>query len=96
MPRERVVYDCKYCGKEYTDAEECVEHEESHIRDYSQASTKEISDELRQLGNIAYGYHIGDTVMGIPISNFESLMREAAKRLEEVYDYELHMKQTGL
>nr|DAZ50913.1 MAG TPA: hypothetical protein [Caudoviricetes sp.] len=34
------------------------------------------------MSRAAHGYGIGNTVMGFPISNFESLMNEAAKRLE--------------
>lgn len=82
MASRKIVYECKYCGKEYTDIEECNEHEKSHIRDYCDANTQEIVDTLRQLSEIAYGYHIGNTVMGIPVASFESLMDEAAKRLE--------------
>ena len=82
MPSKRIVYECKYCGKEYINFEECNEHEESHIRNYSDANTQEIIDTLRQLSESAYGYHIRNTVMGIPVSSFESLMDEAAKRLE--------------
>lgn len=82
MPSRKITYECKYCGKEYADIDECTKHEKSHIRDYSCVSTQEIADTLRQLGNSAYGYHIGDTTMGIPVRNFENLMDEAANRLE--------------
>lgn len=82
MPSKKVIYECKYCGKEYENYEECGEHEKSHIRNYEDANTQEIVDTLRQLSESAYGYHIGNTVMGIPVSSFESLMNESAKRLE--------------
>lgn len=82
MPRRKIIYECKYCGKEYTDIEECTEHEKSHIRDYGDANTQEIIDTLRQLSESAQGYNIGNNVIGIPVRNFESLMDEAAKRLE--------------
>lgn len=79
----RVLYECKYCGKEFEFWDECNEHEQSHIRDYKQADTQEIIEELKQLGERAYSYHVGYLTVGIPPSNFESLMVEAAKRLEE-------------
>ena len=82
MPSRKIVYDCKYCGKECTDIEECTEHEKSHILDYGDANTQEIIDTLRQLSERVQGYHIGNNVIGIPIRNFETLMYETAKRLE--------------
>ena len=51
-------------------------------RDYRQADTNEIIRELKWLSDHAYGYHVGNLVVGIPVSNFENLMDEAAKRLE--------------
>ena len=83
MPSKRVVYECKYCGKEFLFWKECDEHEQSHIRDYKQADTQEIIEELKQLGERAYSYHVGNLTVGIPTRNFECLMDEAAKRLEE-------------
>lgn len=84
MPSKRVVYECKYCGKEFPLWDECDEHEQSHLCNYSQVDTKEIIQVLKWLSDHAYGYHVGNMVVGIPVSNFESLMDEAAKRLEEV------------
>ena len=83
MPSKKITYTCKYCGKEYSDYEECREHEDGHISDYSDIDTKEIAQKLREVGEAAYGYHIGDMVMGMPVRNFENLMDEAAKRLEK-------------
>lgn len=83
MPSKRVTYECKYCGKEFVGWDECEEHERTHICNYSDKDTKVIIELLRQLNENAYDYHIGDLVVGMPISNFESLMNEAAKRLEE-------------
>jgi hypothetical protein len=82
MPSKKVIYECKYCGKAYSYYDECDECEKSHLRDFSKADTQEIVEELRLIGAIACGYHIGYTVMGMPLSNFESLITEAAKRLE--------------
>lgn len=83
MPSKRVTYECKYCGKEFVGWDECEEHEKSHLRNYQQEDTDEIIRALRHLGGIAYGYHMGHMVFDMPVSNFESLMDEAAKRLEE-------------
>ena len=82
MPSKRVVYECKYCGKDFAIWDECEEHEKSHLRNYQQEDTDEIIQVLRHLGEIAYGYHRGHMVFDMPVSNFESLMDEAAKRLE--------------
>lgn len=82
MPSKKIVYECKYCCKEYSNYGECEECEKSHLRDFSKADTQEIIAELRLIGEIACGYHVGYTVMGMPLRNFESLMEEAAKRLE--------------
>ena len=86
MPSKRVVYECKYCGKDFAIWNECEEHEKSHLRDYRQADTNEIIRGLKWLSDHAYGYHVGNLVVGIPVSNFENLMDEAAKRLEESHD----------
>ena len=84
MPNRRLVYkcNCEYCEKEFLSLSECEEHEKSHLRNYQQEDTDEIIWELRHLREIAYGYHIGHMVFDMPVSNFESLMDEAAKRLE--------------
>lgn len=83
MPGKKVMYECKYCGEEYQNYDECEEHEKSHIRNYEDVGTKEIIDALKRMSECAYGYHIGEMVMGMPVTNFENLMTEAAKRLEE-------------
>ena len=46
MPSKRVVYECKYCGKDFEIWDECEEHEKSHLRNYRQADTNEIIREL--------------------------------------------------
>lgn len=83
MANKKVIYACDYCGKEYGNFDECEKHEKTHIRSYKDADTNEIVNALRELGENAYGYHIGSMVIGMPVSNFESLLNEAAKRLEE-------------
>ena len=83
MPSKKVMYECKYCGKEYQDYDECKEHEETHVLNFDNVDTKEIVQRLRELGESAYAYHVGNRVFGIPAKNFENLMAEAARRLEE-------------
>ena len=83
MPSKKIMYECKYCGKEYSDYDECNEHEKTHISNFDNADTKEIIQKLRKLGESAYGYHVGNRVLGMPVKNFENLMTEAARRLEE-------------
>ena len=86
MPSKKITYTCKYCGKEYSDYEECREHEGAHISDYDDIDTKEIAQKLREVGKAAYCYHIGYMVLGMPARNFENLMDEAAKRLEDALE----------
>ena len=75
MPSKKIVYECKYCRKEFTDYDECEEHEHTHICAYDEVDNVRIAKELRLLGEIASGYHIGGMV------NYENLMEEAANRL---------------
>ena len=82
MSNKKTTYICEYCFKEFNTITECEAHERSHMHNYEDDTTEKIIEELRSLSRDAYGYRIGDTVMGMPISNFESLMDEAAKRLE--------------
>lgn len=83
---KKICYECEFCGESFDTEEECEEHEESHIEDFSKKSNKEISDRLFLLYSFGRKYRIGNTVLGIPINSFESLMNEAAKRLREVKD----------
>lgn len=83
MPSKKVMYECKYCGKEYSNYDECERHEKSHVLIFDNTNTKEIAQKLRELGESAYGYHIGNMVMGMPVRSFENLMDEAARRLEK-------------
>lgn len=83
---KKIVFTCEYCGLEFDNESDCEEHEETHIEDYSELSNKDIAKELERLSLIAYDYRIGHSVMGMPITNFEHLMDEAAKRVREVED----------
>lgn len=81
MPNKNITYTCEYCYREFNTITECEMHERSHMHNYEDDKTEKIIEELRCLSRAAYGYRIGNEVMGMPISNFESLMDEAAKRL---------------
>ena len=83
---KKMVFTCEYCGLEFDNEADCEEHEKTHIEDYSESSNKDIAKELDRLSLIAYDYRIGYSVMGMPITNFEHLMDEAAKRVREVED----------
>ena len=77
------MYECKYCGEVFSNFDECEVHEKHHIKEYDEADTSEIIKELRNLGENAYGWHIGYQICGIPVRNFTNLLEEAARRLEE-------------
>lgn len=83
---KKTVFLCDYCGKEFSNIADCKAHEEIHIEDFSKKSNKEISDRLFLLYSFGGNYRIGNTVLGMPIDSFRSLMREAAKRVREVED----------
>lgn len=75
------VYHCEFCDAEFSSEEECREHENTHIKNYSKKSSEEIAEDLKFLEEVAYGYRFGQSVMGMPLASFENLMREAANRL---------------
>lgn len=77
------IYKCEVCDMTFENETDCKCHEETHMYDYKHAPNKTIADALHTLSDSAYGYRIGSTVMGIPISNFKSLLNEAAKRLKD-------------
>ena len=83
---KKTVFACEYCWLEFDNEADCNEHEEIHIEDFSKKSNEEISDRLYHLYSFGYEYSCGNKVMGMPIDSFNSLMREAAKRLREVED----------
>lgn len=82
MPHKKIIYECKYCRKNFSEYSECELHEKSHIQSYKDADTKEIADKLREIKDRVYGYNIGSMVLGVPAETFESLLAEAADRLE--------------
>lgn len=80
------TYVCKYCGKEFSTMCDCRIHEKDHIEtffDFFEKSNMKIAHELYGLYCSAYRYQVGDSVMGMPVTNFENLMREAARRLAD-------------
>lgn len=77
-----IVFKCKYCDKEFQSYEACDEHEETHMESYEDADNATIADMLKELSDKAWGYHIDEMVLGMPIRNFKSLMTEAAERLK--------------
>ena len=83
MPSKKVVYECEYCCKQFTEYDECKKHENTHICAYDKVDNAEIAKELRMVGESATAYHIHNIVMGRPLPNFKNLMKEAADRLEK-------------
>lgn len=83
---KKTVFVCEYCGLVFDKKADCEKHEEIHIEDFSKKSNKEISDRLYHLYSFGEKYRIGNKVLGMPITNFENLMCEAAKRMRKVED----------
>lgn len=82
--RKVTVYTCEFCGKEFDNAYECGLCEESHVESYESSSNEELIEIIHSLGERAYDYRIGSSVMGIPVRSFENLMGEVEKRLKKV------------
>ena len=80
------MYACEFCGMEFSSAAECEEHEESHNHDYSFDADTVIIKTLRKIKKDCYDYRIGNTVMGMPIAAFSSLVETAANRIEDLSD----------
>lgn len=78
------MYASEFCGKEFSSASECEEHEESHNHDYSFDADTVIIQRLREMKSGCYDYRIGNTVMGMPVTAFSSLIETAANRLEDL------------
>lgn len=87
--KHKKKYVCKYCGKEFRTMCDCRIHEKDHIEtfsDFFEKSNIKIACELYGLYCSAYRYQVGDSVMGMPVTNFENLMREAARRLMDEHN----------
>ena len=80
---KKTCYECEFCGKSFDTEADCEDHEESHVRNYSEVSNAEIVEELNYLRSVAYDYHIGNAVMGLPVGSFKNLMDEVARRLRD-------------
>lgn len=82
--KKKTIFTCEFCGREFDNAFECELCEESHIESYECYSNEELIGVIDNLGEKAYGYRIGNDVMGMHVSSFENLMIEVAKRLKKV------------
>lgn len=80
------IYACEHCGKEFYSEAECREHEETHTLNFENATPKELAEELETLGDYAYSYRIGDSVMGMTVKSYSNLMSAAAKWLRKGAD----------
>ena len=76
-------YCCELCDEEFDTEEERLEHEAKHYTKWEEADNKKIAENLRYISDNAYTYSVWGTVLGYFASDFELLMNEAAKRLEE-------------
>ena len=81
--KKKTYYECDFCWKTFDTEEECYEHEKIHIKNYSRASNKEIAEQLIYLTTAAYSYSSENSVMGMPIESFMSLLDVAADRLRK-------------
>ena len=81
------TYVCEICGKEFDNAYECEQCEDSHIINFSEKSNEDLIEYLNQLKESAYGYRIGKTTMGMHTVTFIKLVTESAKRLGEKNDW---------
>lgn len=82
MPKKRPIYTCNYCGKEFDSYDEALECENSHEKDFDEASLEEILNELKNIGDVAPYYHIGDTVLGYPTRSFCSIINRTIDLLK--------------
>lgn len=81
--KKKTYYECDFCWKTFDTEEECYEHEKIHIKNYSRASNKEIAEQLIYLATAAHSYSSENSVMGMPIESFMSLLDVAADRLRK-------------
>lgn len=81
--RKTEKYCCDLCGDEFDTEEECEAHEAKHYTNWGKADNKQIAKDLRYISDTAHDYRFGEMVLGYFLSDFEALMDEAAKRIEE-------------
>ena len=82
MPKKRPIYACNYCGAEFDSYDEALECEISHEKNYDEASPEEILKELKNIKDVAPGYHIGNEVLGYPVSSFCSILDRTIELLK--------------
>lgn len=80
------IYTCEHCGREFYSEAECREHEETHTLNFENATPEELAEELDTLGDYAYCYRIGDSVMGMTVKAYSNLMSAAARCLRKGAD----------
>lgn len=83
MPKEKPVYTCIYCGSEFDSYNEALECEASHEKNYDEASLEEVLKELKNIKDVAPGYHICNEVLGYPINSFCSILDRTIELLKE-------------
>ena len=83
-------YYCDLCDKEFDTEEECKEHESTHYTNWEEDDNSKIAEELRHLSDYAYSYRDNGMVLGYFVSDFSNLMHEAAKRLGEETNEQIH------
>lgn len=82
MPKKRPIYTCNYCGKEFYSYDEALECENSHEKDFDEASLEEILKELKHIEDVAPYYHINNEVLGYPVSSFCSILDRTIELLK--------------
>ena len=59
---------------------------ETHTLNFENATPEELAEELDTLGDYAYCYRIGDSVMGMTVKSYSNLMSAAARCLRKGAD----------
>lgn len=80
---KKEVYVCDLCGEVFFDRNEYAKHEEYHIYNFKDYSNDDLVHKLLSIGDSAYDFRFGDSVLGMHYQTFTNLMCEVAKRLGE-------------
>ena len=84
MPIKTETFLCEFCGEQFDSEQACLDHQElAHNRDYSDASNEEVAKALDELAESGWGYRFGNSVLGLPYSEFVSILKTAAKKLRK-------------
>lgn len=79
----RIRYSCSVCGKEFSDKDECLEHEKSHTFELDNDSLCE--GELYTSSHDAQGIDL-PALLYVPVTHYlENTSDEEAKKSELVY-----------